>query len=135
MSENTEIVRNAYEKFQTGDIEALLQTFTDDISWNPPEINGVGFMGSRSGIDSVREFFVELDKNEEFSQFEPIEYITEGDRVVVLGRSVGQVKPTGKKIDVEWVHLFTVQNGKIAKFQEFFDTASIEKAYQHTAAA
>lgn len=134
-SDNTRVVRDAYQKFTSGDIDGLLGTFTEDIDWNVPEINGAPQTGHRKGLDNVREFFGLLDEYEEFSNFEPREFITEDDRVVVLGSSTGKIKPTGRNFETDWVHIFTVRDGRIAGFLEFFDTAAMERAYQRSATA
>lgn len=132
---NTEIVKEGYAKFGGGDIEGLLGLFSNDIEWNTPAFTGSPFYGKRTGRDAVAEFFTQLDEAEEFSTFEPHEFIAQGDKVVVLGKAVATVKSTGRTAETDWVHIFTVRDGKITGFQEFFDTAAMERAYQKAEAA
>lgn len=127
---NTQIVQEAYSKFGSGDIEGLLNLMSDDIEWTTPTVEGAPLTGKRNGRDSVAEFFGMLDESEEFSSFEPREFIAQGDRVVVLGNSAGTVKPTGRNFETDWVHIFTVKDGKVTSFKEFFDSAAMERAYQ-----
>lgn len=127
---NTEIVKQGYKKFGSGDIEGLLNLFSDDIQWTTPTVEGASYTGTRNGRDSVAEFFGRLNESEEFSNFEPHEFIAQGDRVVVLGSSAGTVKPTGRNFETDWVHIFTVKDGKVTSFKEFFDSAAMERAYQ-----
>ncbi|MEP6847444.1 MAG: nuclear transport factor 2 family protein [Acidobacteriota bacterium] len=137
MSETTniEVVQNAYEKFGTGDIPGLLTLLTDDIDWSTPHVENAPFAGNRLGLQEVGEFFKLLGESEEFSYFEPTEFIAQGDRVVVLGRSKATVKTTGRSYETDWVQLFTVHEGKITNFHEFFDNAAATRAFQKTAAA
>ncbi|MEP7074995.1 MAG: nuclear transport factor 2 family protein [Acidobacteriota bacterium] len=137
MSEETNIavVQNAYEKFGTGDIPGLLTLLTDDIDWSTPHVENAPFAGNRLGLQEVGEFFKLLGESEEFSYFEPTEFIAQGNRVVVLGRSKATVKTTGRTYETDWVHLFTVHEGKITNFHEFFDNAAATRAFQKTAAA
>jgi uncharacterized protein len=132
---NTQIVQEGYEKFGSGDIEGLLNLFSDDIEWNTPEVTSAPFTGKRRGREDVREFFSLLNENEEFSKFEPREFISQGDKVVVLGSSAATIKSTGRNAETEWVHIFTVRDGKVTNFQEFFDSAAVERAYQKATTA
>ncbi len=132
---NTQITKQGYEKFGSGDIEGLLSLFAEDISWKTPTVAGASFTGQRNGREDVRKFFTELGESEEFSNFEPIEFIAQGDKVVVLGKSAGTVKSTRRPFETEWLHIFTVKDGKITGFLEFFDTAAMERAYQKATTA
>jgi hypothetical protein len=51
------------------------------------------------------------------------EYIAEGERVIVLGRMRATVKATGRPYDNEWAMAYRFENGKIANFQVYEDTA------------
>jgi len=132
---NLEIVQAGYEKFGSGDIEGLLALFTDDIDWSVPHIENAPFTGNRLGLEEVAEFFKGLTEAEEFSYFEPTEFIEQGNRVVVLGRVKATVRATGRTYESDWVHLFTVHDGKITNFREFFDTEAVSIAFQKTAVA
>jgi ketosteroid isomerase-like protein len=132
---NTEIVKKAYECFGSGDIQGLMELYSDDISWITPKVDNAAHSGARQGKDSVAEFFELLSKNEEFTEFEPTEFISEGDKVVVLGRFTTNVISTGNSYSTDWVHVTTVENGKITAFKEFFDTAEANRAHQFHAAA
>lgn len=132
---NTEIVKKAYECFGRGDIEALMELYSDDVSWETPKVDNASYTGSRRGKEAVSEFFELLAKSETFSKFEPTEFIAEGDKVVVLGRSEANVIATGKTFSTEWVHISTLSDGKISGFKEFFDTAAANQAHQLHAVA
>ena len=135
IEENTQIVISGYEKFKTGDIEGLLNLFADDIRWEVREIENAPFAGSRSGKQAVGEFFGQLAGAEDITRFEPLEFIAQGDKVVVLGDSAATVKATGRSYETDWVHVFHLRDGKIHEFQEFFDNAAATKAFQLAAGA
>jgi len=132
---NTEIVQSGYEFFGNGDIEGLLTLFSDDITWTVPEIENAPFAGTRSGAASVAEFFTQLAEAEDITRFEPLEFIAEGDKVVVLGESAATVRTTGKSYETDWVHVFHLHDGKVTEFTEFFDNAAATRAFQKSAAA
>ena len=132
---NTEIVQKAYECFGNGDLPGLLELYTDDVVWTIPEVENVEYSGTRTGKPAVAEFFRLLAESEDFSHFAPTEFITQGDRVVVLGESTATIKATGKTFSTDWVHICTVKDGKITNFLEFFDNAAATRAFQKTLAA
>jgi uncharacterized protein len=41
---------------------------------------------------------------------------------------------TGRKAESDWVHVFTIRNGQVVKFQEYFDTAVAVAAHQKAVA-
>ncbi|HTK25658.1 MAG TPA: nuclear transport factor 2 family protein [Pyrinomonadaceae bacterium] len=135
IEQNTEVVQSGYEKFKTGDIEGLLNLFTDDIRWTVPEIENAPFAGSRKGKEAVAQFFQQLSDAEEISRFEPLEFVAQGEKVVVLGDSAATVKATGRSYETDWVHVFHMKDGKVHEFQEFFDNAAATKAFQLAAGA
>ncbi|MEZ5346476.1 MAG: nuclear transport factor 2 family protein [Pyrinomonadaceae bacterium] len=130
MSENAEIVKQAYGHFGSGNIDGLIGLMADDINWTTPEVKGSQMDSVINGSAKVREFFGKLSSSEEFTAFEPREFISEGNKVVVLGFSAGRVIETGRTFESDWVHIFTIENGRITGFHEFFDNAAVERAYQ-----
>jgi len=133
--ENTAVVRRAYETFKGGDIPSLLDLFSDDISWQLPEIENVPFSGKRQGREQVGQFFATLADAQEVKRFEPREFIAEGDKVVALGHYGWRAKATGREYEGEWAHVWTVRDGKLAGFHEYTDTAAAARAYQKAQAA
>ena len=132
---NTEIVQKAYECFGKGDIPGLLECCADDIGWTIPEIENAAFAGARKGKAAVAEFFNQLSAGEDITHFAPSEFIAQNDKVVVLGESTATVRSTEKTYFTAWVHIFTVNDGKITNFLEFFDNAAATRAFQMSAAA
>ena len=128
--ENIQLVQQAYQNFKTGDISALLNSLTEDITWQLPEIEGVDFSGRRQGREKVGEFFSSLAQNQETLQFEPREFIAQGDKVVSLGQYTWRIKSNGREYGGDWAHVFTIRDGKIAGFHEYMDTAAAAEAFR-----
>jgi ketosteroid isomerase-like protein len=133
--ENTKLVQQAYTNFKNGDIESLLSLLSDDIQWQLPEIEGVAFAGKRTGRDQVGQFFASVAESQDFLQFEPKEYIAQGDKVAAQGHYAARVKSTGREYECDFVHVFTVRDGKVSAFQEYTDTAAASAAYQKALSA
>ena len=129
--ENTKLVKSAYEAFQSGNIQGVLDRCTDNIEWveeGPSDI--IELSGKRTGKPGVAEFFSKLDESETFHEFSPKEFIAQGNKVVVLGFYKTTVKSTNRPCQSNWVHVFTIQGGKISHFHEYFDTAAAVEAYK-----
>lgn len=132
---NIGIVQSAYDCFRRGDIPALLDLLSPDVSWELPAIEGVSTSGKRKGRDQVSQFFAELAANEDVQSFEPSEFVAQGNTVVSLGHYTFLVKATGRTYSSAWAHVFTVDDGKVTRFRELMDTAAIEKAFQQALTA
>ena len=50
------------------------------------------------------------------------------DKVVVWGRYAWTMRKTGRPVASEWLHMFTIRDGKLAGFDEFTDTAQFAEA-------
>jgi ketosteroid isomerase-like protein len=86
--ENRQLIEQAYAKFKAGDIPTLLQSMSEYITWQLPEIENVPFSGKRQGRGAVGEFFSTLASLQDARSFEEREFIAQGDKVVVLGHYV-----------------------------------------------
>ena len=130
-AQNTKVVQDAYAAFGRGDIPTLLGYMTDDIHWQPVIGTGrhVPFSGERKGKASVAEFFKQVAESEDFQQFEPREFVAQGDKVVTIGHYRAVTKATGKSFESDFVMVFTLRGGKVATFREFTDSAGINAAF------
>lgn len=136
MSEqNKAIVEQAYNHFKIGNIEALLNLMSDDITWTLPEMEGVPFAGARTGRAAVGEFFEAVNSSQEVLSFEPRELIAEGDRVVALGSYSWRVRSNGQEFGGDFAHAWTIRDGKAVGFQEYMDTAAGTNAYRKAMSA
>jgi hypothetical protein len=133
--DNVRIVREAYDDFIRGDIQGVLNILADDVEWitpGPPDI--MPMAGHRYGRKGVAEFFTALNDVEEVELFEPQDFVAQGDQVVAFAKYRGRVKSTGRSVQSDLVHVFTLRNGKVVQFREYFDTAAVLDAYKPTSA-
>ena len=130
--DNVRIEKEMFAAFGRGDIPAVLGLLTEDIEWRLAGPTEVTAAGPRRGRDQVAEVFKVLGETSEFEVFEPQEYIAQGDKVVVLGTERQRVKATGQVVDNDWAMVFTLRDGKIARFCNYEDTAAVAAAHQTT---
>jgi ketosteroid isomerase-like protein len=57
------------------------------------------------------------------------DFLVKGEMVAALGFEKMRVKSTGKEYQSNWVHLYTLCNGKIVRFEEFIDTAAVAAGF------
>ena len=125
--ENKQVVKELYEAYNHGDITTMLGLLSEDVIWRLPG-TVPHYSGTYTGPRRVAEFFQELTTNVEIEAFEPSEFLAEADRVLVIGRSRGRVKSTGRVFDNGWVMAFTVRGGKVTKFEEYADHQALAAA-------
>jgi uncharacterized protein len=130
--ENTRLVQQFYQSQKAGDMESLLNSLARDVQWELSEMENVPFAGKWQGREGVGQFFGKLSEVQDVVEFEPEEYIAQGNKVVVLGRFTMRIKATGRNVSSPWAHVWTVENGQITRFYEYVDTAVVSSA--HTAA-
>ena len=52
------------------------------------------------------------------------------DTVAVVGYTKCLAKPTGRSYETDFADLITIKDGKIVRFQEFFDTYAAAEAFR-----
>jgi ketosteroid isomerase-like protein len=130
-ADNTQLVKDAYAAFQRGDIHAILDMLDENVEWHGV-IGTEGVLpqaGRRRGRAAVAEFFRQVAEATVFEAFEPREFIAQGDQVCVVGHYKGRATTTGETYANDWVMLFQIRNGRIARFREFTDSAQLVRVY------
>jgi len=122
-AQNVKVVQDMFADFGRGNVAGVLDKLTEDVEWRLGGPTEIVYAGIRHGRDQVAEFFKLLGETAEFEVFEPEDYIAQGDRVVVLGHERQRLKATGKVVEIDWAMVFTLRDGKIAKYRSFEDTA------------
>lgn len=120
---NADLVRRSYDAFARGDLDAVVADMADDIEWQ--QAQGLPHGGTYRGLAEVREnVFDPLDRDW-WSAFSatPAEFLEAGNEVVVLGRYRGTAMQTGKTLDVPFVHVWSLRDGKAWRFRQYLDTA------------
>ena len=115
------VVEKMFAAFSKGDIEAFVETVSPDTIWiyHGTQVIPKGIF---EGIKGARAFITNILHTTEILSFEPLQYICDGDMVVVLGREHQQVKRSGKELKQKWVQIYTVQNDLITRMEEFATT-------------
>ena len=125
---NLEIVQAAYAALGSGDIDAFVAAMAPDIDWNEAENNTLADGNPYTGPQAVMEgVFARLAEQYEDFGVQPERWVADGDQVVMCGRYSGRAKATGKPINPQIVHWWTVRDGKLAAFQQYVDTLALAR--------
>jgi ketosteroid isomerase-like protein len=124
---NVELLKQGYQKFAEGNIEAVLALFHPEIEWNEckgfPYVSGDGlFIGPNSVAQDV---LAQIPENYEGFNIEIQELFGSGDKVVMVGYYRGVWKATGKEFKANATHVWTVKDGKLTHFFQAVDTAEV----------
>jgi uncharacterized protein len=126
--ENVDALRNGYEAFSSGNIDAAFENFADNIVWK-----GTGELvpggGTYNGIDEIKnkwlpEFAATF---QDFSQSVD-EILDCGDYVIGLGTSRATV--AGQEIEAPFCHVWKYSGDKVVEATFFGDTAPVYKALE-----
>jgi hypothetical protein len=122
-----EMVKSGYEAFAAGNIPAVLELFSPDIVWHEcpgfPWIEGDGvFVGADAIVQNV---FAPIPVQYDGFSIEITDLIDGRDKVVMEGYYTGTYKATGKSFRANAAHVWTIRDGKLARFFQCVDVATI----------
>jgi ketosteroid isomerase-like protein len=116
-SSRAETVRQAFEAFARGDIDAVLEFCDPEIIIRDPGRTGTTFRGPAG----LRQFFEEWLENWEEYRSEPIEFVEAGDEILVRAEQTGRGKLSGIEIRQDLFQVFRLGDGKIVEYRLYTD--------------
>ena len=127
--DNVELVKQGYQHFAEGNIEAVLALFHPEMEWDEcqgfPYISGDGiFIGPTAITQNV---FAKIPEYIDGFNVDVRELFGSGDKVVMVGQYQGVYKPTGKEFNVNATHVWTIKDGKATKYFQAADSAEMIK--------
>ncbi|HLJ23362.1 MAG TPA: nuclear transport factor 2 family protein [Candidatus Acidoferrales bacterium] len=132
--ESLQVVKDGFAAFGRGDLAGLLDLMAEDVVWEIPGA-GLPLAGTYRGRDGVASFFQKLSAEAEILDFQPREFLADGNRVLVVGWERTKVRATNRTIEVDWVMAFTVRDGKVSAYRQYVDTKLLASAYEAAAQA
>jgi uncharacterized protein len=119
-ADNVEVVRSIYEAFGRGDVDAVFGAMTTDIEWD--ESPGMPYGGVYHGRDEiVTKVFGPILTDVDGFTADPDEILSlDENRVFAQGRHAG--RGARGPVDARFIHLWTVQDGRVTRYQQLADT-------------
>lgn len=123
MGQNKDIVNAVYEAFGRGDVPAVLGALDPEIQWKEADnflyADGNPYVGPQAVAEGV---FQRLVADIEGFTVVHQNLIEGDDTVAVEGRYRGTMKATGSPVDAQFVHVWSLRDGKVVRFQQYTDT-------------
>jgi ketosteroid isomerase-like protein len=126
---NLGLIQEVYAAYAQGNSQFILDRVTDDVDWINEGPNSIPYAGTFKGRKDVQRFFEAIGTSVDNGRVTAEDWIAQGDKVVSAGRFTATVKKSGRRIDVPIAHVFTVRDGKIARWVGYADTARVAEAY------
>jgi ketosteroid isomerase-like protein len=128
-NENTKLIQSIYEAFGRGDVPFIAARVRPDARWDFNVTNSdVPWHVPVTGPAEVPKFLAAFVENVTLEAFEPRQLIASGDEVIAHIRLAYTVRRTGKRVDEEQLHWWTLRDGKVARLRHFEDTAQVIRA-------
>ena len=118
-------IEAVFETLARQDYESLNDLLADDVVLEiigSPATPMAGLtQGRRQVIETTRNNFALVEEQQPEIQ----SVVAQGNTVVVVAREQGLFRPTGRRYDLHWIHLYTFEHNKIVKIRELFDSATM----------
>ncbi|PWE16876.1 ketosteroid isomerase [Marinicauda salina] len=132
---NLALVQGAYDAFAEGDVEGVTAVMADDIVWNEaenfPYADGNPYVGPDAVVEGV---FARLGSEWDYWRLDVEDLLASGETVVARGRYQARHAETAAEINAQFVHFWTIEDGELARFQQYADTAQVQAAMPDGAA-
>lgn len=127
MPANIDLIKQFYEYLGTNDKESYMKLCDDNMEWIATRDATEG-VGKCSGKKTIFDEYLPMFYSR-FKEFHgvPEEFLDAGENVVVLGK-YHIVSKTDENFKSSFAQIFTVRDGKIIRFRNYADSATIQRA-------
>ncbi len=126
MGANADTVKDGWDAFAKGDMDAATATTSDSAEIVIPE--SLPWGGTYTGPDGFKEMIGKFLSNFEEVNPQPKEFLeADGGHVVVTVSGVGKTK-SGNELSGDSIWLYTVDGGEITRAEFYGDTATAVEA-------
>jgi uncharacterized protein len=128
MNDPADIVRGFYDALGRGDVPGVLARLHDQLEWTEAERFPYYSGTWRSPQEVLDKLLIPLARDWDRFSARAHDFIVQGDRVVTLGEYSGTFKATGKSMTAAFAHVWTIRDGRLARFDMYTDTAKVREA-------
>ena len=125
--QNVQVIQQMYAVIEQG--RPPVDFYAEDIEFYVAgSREKIPFAGTHYGQEQVAQLLAQLAsilfEVMDLQQAQLQDFIAQGNQVVVIGSYVWRVRSNNHLVKYDWVHVFTMHNGKIRKIRGYFDTAT-----------
>jgi ketosteroid isomerase-like protein len=122
MERDLEKIEELYKAQQNRDICSILMQMAENVEII--QSTELPWGGHYTGHDGVRKFLSTLTEHID-SQVEVERMIDAGDKIAVVGRTIGKARKTKLEFDIPIVHIWTMCEGQVICFEPYIDNATM----------
>jgi ketosteroid isomerase-like protein len=120
MGERADRMRQRYQEFSQGDLDAALQDWADDFVWQGSNSTDLPGGGEHRGKDQAVQVLQQAVGAWDSFELTADEFLEEGDTVVVLGHT--NVTKGDQSAQVPVVHIWRWEGDQVKRLQILTDT-------------
>lgn len=114
-----EVVKAVYAAYSSGNLAAIAALYDPQCELEQSAL--VPWGGTYQGHHGLQQFFERLTSSID-TRIVDETLFEAGDKVVSIGRTKGIARTTGRSFELPAVHVYTVRNGTISRFEAYVDT-------------
>ncbi|MGH3682524.1 MAG: nuclear transport factor 2 family protein [Natronosporangium sp.] len=116
------------ERGESGDMQPFFDSLDDAVVFEAS-------VGELRGKPAVMHYFTHAGELVDARPFErPLEYLGDGDRVVILGTETFVVKETGMTAHADWAWVHDIRNGKVTRIVSIQDLSAVAETIREAIA-
>jgi len=117
-----DIVFGIYESFGKGDIPAIIDCMTEDITWDASQNPVLPERKVYKGKQSIPLFFKQVAETMDITVFEPQNSFERENVFFVNGQFVYTLKKDNSRWRADWTMRWQFRGDKVERFNEYFET-------------
>ena len=117
--ENAAIMRRAYEAFNSGDMNTLIELFDERAVWHLPGRSSMA--NDYQGRDATLAYFGQIGQETGGTFQAELQQLFAGDDGRVIGLQRSTAERNGKRLDVGNCIVFELRDGKVVDGREHFN--------------
>ena len=131
MHSDVKVIEEIYGAFTRGDVAAVLGRMNEDARWDfNVARSDVPWHAPATGRAEIEGFLATFGEQVTVTAFEPRRFIVSGDEVIVDVRLAYLVKKTGRMVDIQQLHWWSLADGLVTHLRHFEDTAEVISAWR-----
>jgi uncharacterized protein len=127
--EPTVVVDRFYAAIDADDLDAIVAVCADDMVVRYPAAGRLSYGGTWHGRKGLLAFLDAHEAAEEILEFSVSSMLADGDTVVASGVFRGRARETGRTWATDFVHILTVADDRLRRWESYFDTAAALDAH------
>lgn len=129
--ENIEIINKVYDGFNAREYDKVITFFDPEMEWIAADNSPLADKSPYKGTRAIREdVFGRIEAGFEKLAVKIDEIFGAEDKVIVLGYYDGIPRSNGKQSFTQLAHIWTLKDGKPAKFQQYIDTLKVAESFK-----